>query len=93
MKINQEDNLKKGRFFIEIENQLMAEITYTYAGNDKIIIDHTEVNPILKGKGIGYNLIDAAVSFVRENNLKIIPLCPFAAAVFRKKKEYSDILN
>jgi predicted GNAT family acetyltransferase len=93
MKINQEDNLKKGRFFIEIENQLMAEITYTYAGNDKIIIDHTEVNPILKGKGIGYNLIDEVVSFVRENNLKIIPLCPFAAAVFRKKKEYSDILN
>ncbi len=93
MKINQEDNLKKGRFFIEIENQLMAEMTYTYAGNDKIIIDHTEVNPILKGKGIGYNLIDEVVSFVRENNLKIIPLCPFAAAVFRKKKEYSDILN
>lgn len=93
MKINQEDNLKKGRFFIEIENQLMAEMTYTYVGNDKIIIDHTEVNPILKGKGIGYNLIDEVVSFVRENNLKIIPLCPFAAAVFRKKKEYSDILN
>lgn len=93
MKINQEDNLKKGRFFIEIENKLMAEMTYTYAGIDKIIIDHTEVNPILKGKGIGYNLIDAAVNFVRESNLKIIPLCPFAASVFRKKKEYSDTLN
>ena len=67
-------------------------MTYTFAGDEKIIIDHTEVDESLKGKGVGYKLVDSSVVFARENNLKILPLCPFAAAVFKKKLEYSDVL-
>lgn len=92
MEIKQEDNGKKGKFYIEIEGKQEAEMTYTYAGSDKIIIDHTEVSEKLKGQGIGYKLVEAAVDFMRENNLKVIPLCPFAKAVFEKKTEYSDRL-
>jgi predicted GNAT family acetyltransferase len=68
-------------------------MTYTYAGKDKIIIDHTEVGEKLKGQGAGYALVDAAVVFMREKNIKVIPLCPFAAAVFKKKQDtYKDVL-
>ncbi|WP_203258611.1 GNAT family N-acetyltransferase [Hyunsoonleella ulvae] len=92
MEIKHEKLDKKGRFFIEIENLKVAEMTYTYAGNEKIIIDHTEVKESLKGQGIGYKLVEAAVSYAREQNIKILPLCPFANAVFKKRKEYSDVL-
>jgi predicted GNAT family acetyltransferase len=67
-------------------------MTYTYAGSDKIIIDHTEVDDSLRGKGVGYKLVEASVNFARENNISILPLCPFAKAVFNKKSEYSDVL-
>ena len=92
MNIKQEDNGKKGKFFVELDGKQEAEMTYTYAGSDKIIIDHTEVSQKLKGQGVGYKLVEAAVDFMRDKGLKVIPLCPFAAAVFKKKHEYSDRL-
>jgi predicted GNAT family acetyltransferase len=51
------------------------------------------VSEKLKGQGIGYKLIEEVVAFLRENNLKVIPLCPFANAVFKKRsKDYKDVL-
>ena len=83
----------KGRFYFEIDNVQKAEMTYSSAGPDKIIIDHTEVDEDIKGQGVGYKLVDGAVNYARANNKKIMPLCPFARAVFRKKSEaYKDVL-
>ena len=39
----------------------------------------------------GYKLVEAAVNFARENNIKIMPLCSFANAVFRKRSDYNDV--
>jgi len=93
MVIQHFDSGKKGSFYIEIDNIKVAEMTYTHAKPNKIIIDHTEVSDTLKGQGVGYKLIDASVEYMRSNNLKVIPLCPFANAVFKKKaQQYSDVL-
>ncbi len=53
MEIQQEDNGKKGVFFIEENGEVVAEMTYVWSGEDKIIIDHTGVSEKLGGKGIG----------------------------------------
>jgi len=93
MEIQQRDNGSKGAFFVEIDGEQLAEMTYTYAGPNKIIIDHTEVSDKLKGQGVGYKLVEASVEFMRANNLKAMPLCPFANAVFKKKADtYADVL-
>lgn len=92
MDIQHEENSNKGRFFYEVDGIQKAEMTYSQAGTDKIIIDHTEVDESLKGQGIGYKLVDASVRYAREKQLKILPLCPFVAAVFKKKSDYSDVL-
>ena len=92
MNIQQEDDTKKGAFYIEQDAKRIAEMTYVYAGDQKIIIDHTEVDASLKGQGVGYKLVEEAVAFAREKALKILPLCPFAAAVFKKKADdYNDV--
>ncbi|MCL4162221.1 UNVERIFIED_CONTAM: hypothetical protein GTU68_004399 [Idotea baltica] len=67
-------------------------MTYTFAGSDKIIIDHTEVDESLRGKKVGNNLVEEAVKFAREKNIKILPLCPFAKHVMEKNSDYNDIL-
>jgi predicted GNAT family acetyltransferase len=43
MKIQHKDNGKKGTFFIEQDGETVAEMTYVWAGNNRIIIDHTQV--------------------------------------------------
>ena len=67
-------------------------MTFVFAGNDKIIIDHTEVNEGNNGKGFGKKMVAEAVKFSREKNITIIPLCPFAKSVFDKNLEFSDVL-
>lgn len=92
MEILQEDNGRKGKFYILIDGIQQAEMTYTWAGTEKIIIDHTEVNEALKGQNAGKQMVMKAVEFARTNTLKIIPLCPFAYSVFKKTPEIRDVL-
>jgi uncharacterized protein len=92
MEILQKDNGQKGIFYIEQEGSIVAEMTYVWAGKDRIIIDHTDVDAGLKGKGAGKQMVSKAVDFARQKGIKIIPLCPFAKSVFDKVAEFSDVL-
>lgn len=82
----------KGLFYVEIAGEKLAEMVYTKPSADKLIIEHTEVDERLKGKNVGNQLLNATVEFARTNNIKIIPLCPFAHAMFKKKPEIGDVL-
>ncbi len=92
MEVLQKDDGKKGVFYVEQEKKVLAEMTYVWAGEDKIIIDHTEVSDILAGKGVGKQMVAKAVDFARDKGIKIMPLCPFAKSVFDKVKEFNDVL-
>jgi predicted GNAT family acetyltransferase len=92
MQIKQEENGSRGAFYIEEEGKRLAEMTFTLPGPGKMIIDHTEVSDALRGKNVGYQLFDTAIAYARENELKIIPLCPFTASVFKKRPELSHLL-
>ena len=85
-------NDKNGAFYIEVNEKQESLMTFVFAGEDKIIIDHTEVNPGNEGKGIGKKMVTKAVEFAREKSIKIIPLCPFAKSVFDKTPEFRDVL-
>lgn len=83
----------KGRFYIQQGERELGEMSFVFAGSDKIIIDHTLVSDELKGQGAGKKLLEATVAWAREKGLKIIPICPFAKAVMTKDPErYKDVL-
>lgn len=82
----------KGLFYVQKDGKILAEMVYNHPSPDKIIIEHTEVSEELKGQSAGYQLVHTAVEYARTHKLKIIPLCPFANAVFKKKPEYADVL-
>lgn len=92
MKILQKDNGPKGKFYVEQNGEQLAEMAYVWAGKERMIIEHTDVSEALAGKGIGKQLVAKAVELAREKKFKIIPLCPFARAVFNKTEEYKDVL-
>lgn len=91
--IQQEDNGQKGSFFIELDGKRLAQMTYVYAGEGKIIIDHTEVDDSLRGTGTGQKLVDAGADWARSKQIKILPLCPFAKKVMTSDRDkYADVL-
>ncbi|MFD1605788.1 GNAT family N-acetyltransferase [Flavobacterium artemisiae] len=93
MEIQQINDTKKGYFEAVEDGKEAGKMTYTWAGDSQFIIDHTEVSPDFNGKGVGKKMLMAAVDFARKNNVKIIPLCPFAKSVFDKVEEIRDVLS
>ncbi len=92
MKIERLENIAGGEFVIQESGNRMAEMAYTNAGEDKIIIAHTFVEDVFRGEHLGKDLLAECIKFARENKLKIIPLCPFAKSAFEKYAEYADVL-
>lgn len=92
-KIEREDNGKKGRFIISENDEFAGEMTFTWAGEDKFIIDHTGVEEKFGGKGFAKQLVMAGVDYARKNDVKIIPLCPYAKSQFDKDKSIRDVLS
>lgn len=80
-------------FFIQPEDDIMAELIYMKQGEDTMIIEHTEVSDELKGQNIGYQLVTAAVEHARSHGMKVVPMCAFASAVINKKPEFKDLLS
>ena len=82
----------RGFFYLAGTKEPLAKMVYTMPSPDKMIIEHTEVSEELKGQNVGLQLVKTAVEFAREHNIKIIPLCPFANSVFKRKPEFADVL-
>ncbi|MFZ4931064.1 GNAT family N-acetyltransferase [Chryseobacterium sp. Mn2064] len=92
IEVKQNNDEKHGSFEAFIDGRRAGEMTYTWAGEERFIIDHTEVEEAYNGKGVGKEMLLAAVDFARKNGKKIIPLCPFAKASFQKSEEIQDVL-
>ena len=91
MEIQRDEHGRRGAFFIEQDGEWLAEMSYTKARPDVIVIDHTEVNKSLRGQGIGQKLVREAVNYARANNLKIRARCPYTRMVLDETPEYNDI--
>lgn len=92
MEIINKDNGRKG-YFIALDNdEEVGEMSYIWSNDYEIIIDHTGVNPVYEGKGVGKELFMKAVEFARMKNIHIIPVCPFVKTMFRRFPETGDVL-
>jgi uncharacterized protein len=91
--IQLEDQESKGRYVLRGPGGAEAEMTFTKVGQHQIIIDHTGVPDEFRGQGIGLKLVARAVEDARKAGITVIPLCPFAAAQFRRHPEWSDVLK
>lgn len=66
------------------DGRAIGKITYSVGAHSEIYVPHTEVNPAYEGRGYARQLVDALVAFAKEQNAKIVPLCPYVARLFRK---------
>ena len=83
---------KKGIFYIKEADEIIAEMTFELSGDNKMKINHTEVDEAYSGQGFAKAMLEKAVLYARENHFKIIPLCSFAKGVLEKDSTYNDVL-
>lgn len=92
MDIQHEEDGKKGEFFIEQDGKRLAKLQYFHSRDGEITIYHTEVGEELGGKGVGRELVAAAVAYARGNKSKVLATCSYAKKVIDKTPEFQDVL-
>ena len=90
--IELEEQGENGRYVLRGPDGAEAEMTFTKVGAHKLVINHTGVPEAFRGQGAGVRLVTRAVEDARLSGRKILPLCPFAAAQFRRHPEWADVL-
>lgn len=91
-KIEQKESGGKGMFFVEEDGNIVGHLRYSLQENGIMILDHTEVDPSMSGKGLASKLVRHSVDFAREKNYKVHPLCTYAAKQFERHGEYKEVL-
>jgi predicted GNAT family acetyltransferase len=83
---------KRGMFYVGQDGAVLAELVYHIGPKGELVIDHTEVDDSLSGKGIGEQLVETAVEYARTHQMKIRVLCPFAKKIFSKRPDWNELL-
>jgi predicted GNAT family acetyltransferase len=79
-----------GRRYEMDEQGLTSWADYRKSG-DRIFIDHVEAPEALRGTGAAGRLMAALSAEIRAKDLKITPICGYAAAWLRRSKEFGDL--
>jgi uncharacterized protein len=79
------DNTDESRLEIHEDGEL-AELVYrTRAG--RLVLVHTEVPAALGGRGLGGQLVLAAIDKAAHDGMTLVPLCPFARSWLERHPE------
>ena len=81
-----------GAFVIERDGERLAEMTYTGGAGGTATVDHTWVSDSLRGQGVAKRLVDACVQWARACDIRIVPACSYARAVFERHEALQDVL-
>lgn len=92
MNIELKLNGKNGVFeLIDESKKAVGELTFILK-DEQMIINHTGVNPELRGKGFAEKLVLEAVDYARKEKLKVIPFCSYVSVYVGKHPEVQDVI-
>jgi predicted GNAT family acetyltransferase len=65
-----------------------------YIQDDKnFVITHVGVYPELRGQGLAGKIVEAGLEYARENSLRVVPMCSYAAAYIRRNPKYMELTS
>jgi len=74
------------------EQGLTSWADYRRSG-DRLYIDHVESPVALRGTGAAGRLMAALAADARSKNLRLTPICGYAAAWLRRSKAFGDLVG
>lgn len=76
-----------GRIYVEVQGELLAELTYVAIDADTIDIQHTFVSDTLRGQGIAACLMEEAIKLLQQEQKQCIASCSYAREWLRRHQE------
>lgn len=69
-----------------------SKLDYIQDGKN-FVITHVGVYPQLRGQGVAGRIVEVSLKYAKENSLRVIPMCSYAAAFMRRHPEYAELMN
>jgi predicted GNAT family acetyltransferase len=80
-----------GAFLVMDGEERLGEMVVSVSGK-KLTVYHTEVATKAEGRGLAKKMLTGMVDYARKNDLKVIPLCPYVHAQFKRHPDdFADI--
>ena len=57
------------------------------------VITHVGVDPEFRNQGLAAKIVEAGLEFAKQNSLRVIPMCSYAAAYIRRNPQYAELTN
>ena len=57
------------------------------------VITHVGVHPEHRGQGVAGKIVEAGLQYAREHQLRVIPMCSYAAAYIRRNPQHRELLD
>ena len=74
------------------DGEEMGEVTFPPDGAGTVVINHTYVDPALRGRGLADELVRRAAEELRRTDRLARVTCSYARVWFREHPDYADVL-
>lgn len=88
-------NYENGRIYgTDEQGELMCEATFVRKGNGEVDINHTYVNPVLRGQGVAGKMMEVVAEHFKEEGFKTTASCSYANIWLKRHEEQAaEILS
>ena len=70
----------------------LSKLDYMQEGKN-FVITHVGVHPDHRGQGVAAKIVEAGLQYARQNALRVIPMCSYAAAYIRRNPQHMELTN
>src|SRR5436189_5174705 len=91
--IDREDLNGTHEFVLRIDGERLGFLEFTRPDVGVMRIEYVEVSPQLRGTGLGKQLVEQAVAFAKDAELRVVPICSYARAVIQRDPALSAALK
>ena len=83
---------ERGRYELRKGDQVLGYADAVPRG-DCVLLPYVYIDPPLRGGNLGTELLHEALQDLRSKDLKVVPICPFVVAFFKRHAEYADMVH
>ncbi len=85
------NNARSSRYEIGLDDRLVGFADYRACG-DTVVFPHTEIEPSMRSRGLGAELVRRALDDVRARGGTVVAQCWYVAEFIDDHPEYADLL-
>ena len=86
------DNPERERYELRLGGELAGVLEYRGRGHDRALT-HTEIFEGHEGQGLAKHLVKTVLDDLRNQNLRIVPICPYVKQFVEEHPEYLELIE